>query len=106
MHAKHVLYVRTLIRMLQAGIENINPLIKNLFRFLWKNLCSFLWVSTVVHQFVSRSLLAIPSFRVAPSSTTAWTLAFVQYSHAQFRAFLTYCSVEAHFKEFSKTLLC
>ena len=91
MHAEHVLYIRALIGTLQVGIETINPLSKNLSRLLWKNLGSFMRVSTVVHQFVSKSLLAIPSLRVASSSTTAWTLAFVQYSHVQFRAFLTYC---------------
>ena len=31
MHAKHVLYIRTLLRTLQAGPKNTNPLIKALF---------------------------------------------------------------------------
>ena len=34
MHAKHVLYVRTLLRTFQAGTKNTNPLIKNLSRLL------------------------------------------------------------------------
>ena len=48
MDAKHVLYVRTLLRTLQVGIENTNPLIKNLSRLLRKNLCSSVRVSTVL----------------------------------------------------------
>ena len=50
MHAKHVLYVRTRFRTLQAGIENINSLIKNLTRLLRKILGSFMWVSTVFEE--------------------------------------------------------
>ena len=46
MHAKHVLYVGTLLRTIQAGIENTSPLINNLSRLLRKNLCSSMWVST------------------------------------------------------------
>ena len=37
MHAKHVVYTRTLIRALQAGIKNTNPLMKNLSWLLIKN---------------------------------------------------------------------
>ena len=48
MCAKHVLYVRPLLETLEAGIENINTLIKNLLRLLGKNLVSFMQVSTVV----------------------------------------------------------
>ena len=49
MHAKHGLYIRTLLRTLQAGIKNINPLITNLSRLLWKNLGSFIRASTVLY---------------------------------------------------------
>jgi len=47
MHAKHVLYIRTLVRTLHAGIKNANPPIKSQFRLLRKNLDSFIRVSTV-----------------------------------------------------------
>ena len=47
MLAKHVLYLRTLSRALQTGIENINVLIKNLSRLIRKSLGSFMQVSTV-----------------------------------------------------------
>ena len=47
MHAKHVLYLRTLLRTLQNGIGNINLLIKNLSRPIRKNLGSFMGVSTL-----------------------------------------------------------
>ena len=50
MHAKHLLYVRTLLRTVQAGTENISQTIKNLSRLLRKNLGSFMRVSTVVNQ--------------------------------------------------------
>ena len=48
MCARCVLYVRTFLRTLQAGIYNNNHLIKNLFRLPKKNLGSFMRVSTVV----------------------------------------------------------
>ena len=47
-HARHVLYIRTLLRTLQAGIKNTNPLITNFFSLLRKNLGSFMQVSTVL----------------------------------------------------------
>ena len=40
-------YIRTLLRALQAGIENANQVGKNSSRLLRKNLGSFMWVSTV-----------------------------------------------------------
>ena len=40
------LYIRTLLRTLQAGIENNNQLLKNLSWLLRKNLASFMRVST------------------------------------------------------------
>ena len=46
-HARHVLYIRTLLRTLQAGIKKTNPLVKNLSRLLRKYLGSFIRVSTV-----------------------------------------------------------
>jgi len=48
MHVKHVLYIRTLLRTLQAGIQNTNPQIKNLSRLLRKNQGSFMQISTIV----------------------------------------------------------
>ena len=47
MYSKLVVYIRTLLRTLQAGIENTKPLIKNLSRLLRKNLGP-LRVSTVL----------------------------------------------------------
>ena len=47
MHAKHVVYIRTLLRTLKARIKNTDPLIKNLSRLLRKNLGHFMWVSIV-----------------------------------------------------------
>ncbi len=47
MCAKHVLYIRTILRTLQAGIKNNNPIIKRLFRVPRKNLGTFMQVSTV-----------------------------------------------------------
>ena len=47
MCARHVLYIRTLLRTLQAGIKNTSSLIKNLPRLPEKNLGSFMRVSTV-----------------------------------------------------------
>ena len=47
-HAKHVLYIRTVVRALQAGTKNTNPLIKNLSRLLRENLGSFMWASAEV----------------------------------------------------------
>ena len=47
MIAKHVLYIRTLLRNLQTGIENSNALIMSLSRLLRTNLASFMRVSTV-----------------------------------------------------------
>ena len=47
-HARHVLYIRTLLRTLQAGIEDTNPLITNIFRLLRKYLGSFMLVSIVL----------------------------------------------------------
>ena len=41
------MYIRTLLRTLQAGIKNTNPLIKKLSRLLSRNLGSFIGVSTV-----------------------------------------------------------
>ena len=44
MHAQHVVYAKTLLRTLQAGIENTNPLISHLFRLLRNylgSLCGF-----------------------------------------------------------------
>ena len=46
-HARHVLYRRTLLRTLKAGIENTNPIIKKLSRLLKKNLRSFMRISAV-----------------------------------------------------------
>ena len=43
-HTRHVLYIRTLLKTIQAGINNTNPLIKNLSRLLRKNLGSFMQV--------------------------------------------------------------
>ena len=40
MHAKHVLYVRALLRALQTGIEKTNPLITNQSSLLRKKLGS------------------------------------------------------------------
>ena len=55
MHAKHVLYMRTLLRILQARIENTNPLIMNLSSLLRKDLSSFMRLSIVMcFQFGSR----------------------------------------------------
>ena len=50
MHAEHVLFIRTLLRALKAGIKNTNPLIKNLSRLLRKNPVCFMWVSTVLQD--------------------------------------------------------
>ena len=47
-HARHVLYVRTLLRALQAGIKSTNPLTKNPSRLLRESLFAFMRVSTVV----------------------------------------------------------
>ena len=47
MCARHVLYIRTLLRILQVGITNTSPLTKNLPRLPEKNLGSYIWVSTV-----------------------------------------------------------
>ena len=52
MHAKHVVYIRTLLRTLQAGIKNTHPLFKNLSRLLSKNLGTFMPVSTVLWGFL------------------------------------------------------
>ena len=41
------MYIRTLLKTLQAGIKNTNPLIKKLSRLLSRNLGSFIGVSTV-----------------------------------------------------------
>ena len=46
-HARHVLYMRTLLRTLQAGINNTNLLVKSLSRLLRKCLVFFMRVSTV-----------------------------------------------------------
>jgi len=46
-YARHVLYIRILLRTLQAGIQNTNPLITNLARLIRKYLDSFIRVSTV-----------------------------------------------------------
>ena len=40
-------YIRTLLRTLQARIENTNQLLKNLSRLRRRSLCSFMGVSTV-----------------------------------------------------------
>ena len=45
---KHVVYIGTLLRTLQAGIENIITPIKNLSRLLRRNLSSFMRVSVSV----------------------------------------------------------
>ena len=50
MHVKHVLCVRILLRTLQAGIKNNNPLIKDLSRLLRKNVDSIMRVSTVLYS--------------------------------------------------------
>ena len=47
MCARYIMYIRTSLRTLQAGIYNNSHLIKNLFRLQKKNLGSFMWVSTV-----------------------------------------------------------
>ena len=48
-HAMHVLYIKTLLRALQAGIKNTNPLIKDLPSLFRKCLGSFTWISTILH---------------------------------------------------------
>ena len=45
-----------LSRALQAGIENINLLIKNLSRLLSKNLGSFMRVSTVLGELMGAAM--------------------------------------------------
>ena len=47
-YAWHVLYVRNVLRILQAGIKNTNPLIKNAPRLLRKNLGSLMRVFTAL----------------------------------------------------------
>ena len=47
MHAKQVLYVKALLRTLQAGCQNTNPLIKRLSRLLRKNFGFSVRISTV-----------------------------------------------------------
>ena len=50
MCARCILYIRTSLRTLQAGIYNNSHLIKNLFRLPKKNLGSFTRVSTVARN--------------------------------------------------------
>ena len=51
MCARHVLYIETLLRVLQAGIKNTSPFIKNIARLSRKSLSSFIQVSTVTHNY-------------------------------------------------------
>ena len=48
MNANHLLYIKTLLKTLQTGIERIDPLIKSLSRLLRKNLSSVMRASTVL----------------------------------------------------------
>ena len=54
MHTKHVVYIRTLLPALQAGIQNTNPGINSLLR---KNLGSFMQVSAVAMDGIYKTLL-------------------------------------------------
>ena len=47
-HAKHVLYIRTLLRTLEVGIKNTDLPIKNLSRLLRKYLGCSMRFSTVI----------------------------------------------------------
>ena len=54
--ARNMLYIRALLRTLQIGIKNINPLSKNLSRLLRKTLSSSMRASTVVAEEVHFNL--------------------------------------------------
>ena len=53
--ARNVLYIRTLLKTIQAGINNTNPLIKNLSRLLRKNLGSLMQVLFLYDLFKTKS---------------------------------------------------
>ena len=76
MHATHVVYRRTLLRTVQAGIKNTNPLTKNLLRLLSKNLGSFMRASTVLYIAQGPVYTASEHLFIRTISGTDWPSAY------------------------------